>query len=125
MVCSGLFINDPIQFSSVLHNTRATGQIQQTEVHHTVKHSVLHVHISVLLFLLLPSLQRVANPYSRHARPRVRRFANSALRLWRRSVMKGTCAHSHAQGPINTRILLQLKKDMAQTHIRGREKGGG
>lgn len=46
--------------------------------------------------LLLHLLQRVSNPPSRHACPSVRRFANSAPCLWRRSLMKTTCTHSHA-----------------------------
>lgn len=48
------------------------------------------------LLLLLLLLQCVSNPPSRHACPSVRRFANSALCLWRRSLMKTTCTHSHA-----------------------------
>ncbi len=53
--------------------------------------------------LLLHLLQCVPNPPSRHACPLVRRFANSDLRLWRRSLMKTTCTHSHdTHIPINT-----------------------
>lgn len=58
---------------------------------------------SVFLPLLLHLLQRrVANPPSRHAWPSVSSFANSALCLWRRSLMKSTCTHSHAQPLIHT-----------------------